>query len=128
MPATSVVGSQITFKFATVDYSAQVTGGSVNDTFTVPRIRTLSSVARPKTDAFSAADVNLLFDDEAAAYGALRTAAAAGTGTAVEWAMADAKLTGTMYIESINIDYDAESETRLSVSMSGELTTVADMP
>lgn len=127
MAASVVVGSQITFKFGATDYSAQVTGGSVNDTFTVPRIKTLSDVARPKTDQFTTAEVNLLFDDEAGAYGALRTAAAAGTGTAVEWVMADTKQTGTMYIESINIDYDAEAETRLSVSMSGELTTVADV-
>jgi len=128
MAVTTVVGSQITWKFGASAYSSQVTGGTLTTSPVISRTKTLSDVAYPKTDASASASVSLLFDDEAAAYGALNTAAIAGTGTSVEWVIGDAKFTGTMYIEELSVDFSAEGVTTASVSMIGELTTLADSP
>lgn len=127
MAVTSVTGSQITWKFGATAYTSQVTGGSLSSEINIERTKTLGDAAYPKVDASSSADVSLLFDDEAAAYGALNTAAIAGTGTSVEWVIGDAKFTGTMFITSLSVDFSADGVTSAAVSMIGELFTLADV-
>jgi hypothetical protein len=127
MTTTAVAGSQILWKFAATAYTSQVTGGSLSTEINIARTKVLDGAAYPKVDASSSASVSLLFDDEAASYGALNTAAIAGTGTAVEWTIGDSKFTGTMYITSLSVDFAADGVTSASCSMIGELFTLADV-
>ena len=74
MPATAITGSQFTFTYNAVAYSAQVTGGTVSRETSVTRIKTLTDMAYKNTDDNCTLEVSFLYDEETGLVGALNTA------------------------------------------------------
>lgn len=127
MPPTAITGSQFTFTWATVAYSAQVTGGTIVHDTPVTRIKTLTDVSYDNTDESWSADVSFLYDEETGFYGALTTAASAGTSGAVAIVGGDAKWTGNMFVSSATLTYAADGIATVSATLEGTLT-LADAP
>ena len=124
MPVVSVAGSEFTVQVASVAYSAQVTSGTITQTSTITRTRTLGGGnAFTQTDLISALAVTFLFDRDSGLYNALENAATAGTslavtiddGTNTTWAGA------AMYVESVEVSYDATGVATATSSLTGEL-------
>jgi hypothetical protein len=124
MPVISVAGSEFTVQVASIAYSAQVTSGTITQTSTITRTRTLGGGnAFNQTDLISALAVTFLFDRDSGLYNALENAATAGTslavtiddGTNTTWAGA------AMYVESVEVAYDATGVATATASLTGEL-------
>ena len=127
MPATAITGSQFTFTWATVAYSAQVTGGTINHDTPVTRIKTLTDVAYDNTDESWSADVSFLYDEETGFYGVLTTAQTTGASGAVAIVGGDAKWTGNMYVSNATVTYAADGIATVNATLEGTLT-LADAP
>ena len=128
MATVSVTGAQFTVTIGATAYTAQVTAGTITAANTVNNVRVLDT-----TKVYYHADrdwtvgVEYLFDDEAAMYGAINTAGAAGTPISVLIVGNDTKWTGTLYVVSNNVSYDATGLATVSASFNGTLV-VADNP
>jgi hypothetical protein len=124
MPVVSIAGSAFTVQVASTAYSAQVTSGTITQTSTITRTRTLGGGnAFTQTDLISALSVTFLFDGDSGMYNALENAATAGTslavtiddGTNTTWAGA------AMYVESVEVSYDATGVATATASLTGTL-------
>lgn len=124
MPVVSIAGSEFTVQVASTAYSAQVTSGTITQTSTITRTRTLGGGnAFTQTDLISALSVTFLFDGDSGMYNALENAATAGTslavtiddGTNTTWAGA------AMYVESVEVSYDATGVATATASLTGTL-------
>ena len=128
MSVTTVTGASFTVKFGSTSYTSQITDGTVVQTPTISRVKTLGDVAFPQTDHESSATLNFLYDEETGLLGALNTAAAAGTGLSAEIVGGDAKWTGTLYVNGdLSTGYSADGVATCSASFVGTLT-FADAP
>ena len=124
MPVVSIAGSEFTVQVASTAYTAQVTSGTITQTSTITRTRTLGGGnAFTQTDLISALSVTFLFDGDSGMYNALENAATAGTalavtiddGTNTTWAGA------AMYVESVEVSYDATGVATATASLTGTL-------
>ena len=124
MPVVSIAGSEFTVQVASTAYSAQVTSGTITQTSTITRTRTLGGGnAFTQTDLISALTVTFLFDGDSGMYNALENAATAGTslavtiddGTNTAWVGAE------MYVESVEVAYDATGVATATASLTGTL-------
>jgi hypothetical protein len=124
MPVVSIAGSAFTVQVASVAYSAQVTSGTITQTSTITRTRTLGGGnAFTQTDLISALAVTFLFDGDSGMYNALENATTAGTslavtiddGTNTTWTGAE------MYVESVEVSYDASGVATATASLTGTL-------
>jgi hypothetical protein len=124
MPVVSIAGSEFTVQVASVAYSAQVTSGTITQTSTITRTRTLGGGnAFTQTDLISALAVTFLFDGDSGMYNALENATTAGTslavtiddGTNTAWTGAE------MYVESVEVSYDATGVATATASLTGTL-------
>ena len=124
MPVVSIAGSAFTVQVASTAYTAQVTSGTITQTSTITRTRTLGGGnAFTQTDLISALSVTFLFDGDSGMYNALENAATAGTslavtiddGTNTTWAGA------AMYVESVEVSYDATGVATATASLTGTL-------
>lgn len=124
MPVVSIAGSEFTVQVASVAYSAQVTSGTITQTSTITRTRTLGGGnAFTQTDLISALAVTFLFDGDSGMYNALENATTAGTslavtiddGTNTTWTGA------AMYVESVEVSYDATGVATATASLTGTL-------
>lgn len=128
MSVVSVTGASFTVKVGATAYTAQITDGTVVQTPTISRIKTLGDVAYPQTDKESSASLNFLYDEETGLYGALNTASLTGAGLSIEIVGGDAKWTGTMYVNGdLSVSYAADGVATCSCSLIGSLT-LADAP
>ena len=124
MPVVSVAGSEFTVLVASVSYSAQVTSGTITQTSTITRTRTLGGGnAFTQTDLISALAVSFLFDHDSGLYNALENAATAGTSLAVtiDDGLNTAWVGAAMYVESVEVSYDATGVATATASLTGEL-------
>jgi hypothetical protein len=124
MPVVSIADSEFTVQVASVAYSAQVTSGTITQTSTITRTRTLGGGnAFTQTDLISALAVTFLFDGDSGMYNALENATTAGTslavtiddGTNTAWTGAE------MYVESVEVSYDATGVATATASLTGTL-------
>ena len=124
MPVVSIAGSAFTVQVGATAYSAQVTSGTITQTSTITRTRTLGGGnAFTQTDLISALSVTFLFDGDSGMYNTLENAATAGTslsvtiddGTNTTWAGA------AMYVESVEVSYDATGVATATASLTGTL-------
>ena len=121
MPAVSVAGAAFTVKVGTSQYEDQITSGTITQTPTITRTRTLASQAFDLTDLNSTMAIEFLFDEISGMYEALESASRTGTGVAVEVSSALGKWVGaSMFVESIDLTYDATNIATASVTMTGE--------
>lgn len=127
MPATAITGSQFTFTYNAVAYSAQVTGGTVSRETSVTRIKTLTDMAYKNTDDNCILEVSFLYDEETGLVGALNTAQGAGTANAISLVGGDAKWTGNMIVSSVSTEFTADGIATCTASLEGALT-FADAP
>ena len=124
MPVVSVAGSEFTVLVASVSYSAQVTSGTITQTSTITRTRTLGGGnAFTQTDLISALSVSFLFDHDSGLYNALENAATAGTSLAVviDDGLNTAWNGAAMYVESVEVSYDATGVATATASLTGTL-------
>jgi hypothetical protein len=123
MPAVSVAGAAFTVEVGTTQYESQVTSGTITTTPTITRTKTLDSVAFDQTDLNSTMSIEFLYDENSGLYDALQTSVAAGTSVAVEVASATGTWTGAaMYIESVDLSFEATGIATASVNMTGSVT------
>jgi hypothetical protein len=128
MATVSVTGAQFTVTVGATAYTAQVTAGTITAANTVNNVRVLDTTkVYYNSDRDWTVGLEYLFDDEAAMYGAINTAGAAGTPIAVAIVGNDTKWTGTLYVVSNNVSYDATGLATVSASFTGTLV-VADNP
>lgn len=127
MAVVSIAGSQFTFKVGATDYSAQVTGGTITTTASINRVKTLTDTAYPLSDKMHEVSIEYLYDEETGVYGALETAALAGTGLTVEIKGGDAKWSGTLYVNGNEVKFAADGVGEASSTFVG-LLTLADAP
>ena len=123
MPAVSVAGAAFSVEVGTTQYESQVTSGTITTTPTITRTKTLDSVAFDQTDLNSTMSIEFLYDENSGLYDALQTSVAAGTSVAVEVASATGTWTGAaMYIESVDLSFEATGIATASVNMTGSVT------
>lgn len=123
MPAVSVAGAAFTVTVGLTDYTSQITTGTITTTPTITRTKTLDSVAFDQTDLNSTMSLDFLYDENTGLYDALQTAAAAGTGLAIAVSSAVGAWTGAdMYVESIDLTFDATGVATASLSLTGSVT------
>ena len=122
MPATSIAGATFTVTIATVDYSAQVTSGTVTSTSTITRTRTLDGNAFSQTDLISGISLSFLYDDDAGCFDALQTVVDSGASLAVVVDGGNSNWTGAaMYVESAETTFDATGVAMCTAALTGEL-------
>jgi len=124
MPAVGIAGSTFTVEVGSADYSCQVTTGTITTTPTVTRTKTLCGANFTQTDINSTMSVNFLYDGNTGIYDALATSAAAGTGIAVtvETGTAGTWTGAAMWIDSLDITYDAANIASCTVSLQGDVS------
>jgi hypothetical protein len=125
MPATSIAGATFTVTVAAVDYSAQVTSGTVTSTSTITRTRTLDGNAFSQTDLISGISLSFLYDDNAGCFDALQTVIDSGAAIAVAVDGATGVWTGAaMYCESAETTFDATGVAMCTAQLTGVLAFV----
>ena len=127
MAVVSIAGSQFTVTVSSTDYSSQVTAGTITNTPTVNRIKTLSDTAYALGEVVWEVECKFLYDTEVGFYGIVNTAAIAGTGLTVSIVGGDAKWTGTLYCNGLEVTFAADGIAEATGSFIGTLT-LADAP
>lgn len=107
MPITSITGKVFTVKLGATDYSGQITQGSISRASNSEVIQTLSGKATVSIGSEDSASISFLFDEVVGLFGALSTAAAAGTSVTVLISDTVAKWTGPMVVTATSLDYSA---------------------
>ena len=122
MPATSIAGATFTVSIGAVDYSAQVTSGTVTSTSTITRTRTLDGNAFSQTDLISGVSLSFLYDGNADAFDALQTVIDSGDGIAVVVEGGTGTWTGSdMFAESVETTFDATGVAMCTAELTGVL-------
>lgn len=127
MAVVSIAGSQFTVSYNATDVSAQVKEGTITATPTIVRTKTLNDTDFQLTDLVHEVECVFLYDQEDGFYGAVNTAAVAGTGIAVIIVGGDAKWTGNLYCTGLEVTFAADGVAEASGSFIGALT-LADAP
>ena len=122
MSVVSVAGATFTVTLNSTAYTDQVTTGTISIEPVIERTKTLGGVAFTKVDANTTTELEFLYDDTTGMYGALETAAAAGTGVTVSIDGGTGVWTGTAYIEKLDAEFAADGPVMCKTSMSGMLT------
>lgn len=122
MPATSIAGATFTVTVATVNYSAQVTSGTVTSTSTITRTRTLDGNAFSQTDLISSVALSFLYDNMGGIFEELQQVVDSGASIAVVIDGGAGEWTGAaMYVESAETTFDATGVATCSATLTGEL-------
>lgn len=122
MPATSIAGATFTVSIGAVNYSAQVTSGTVTSTSTITRTRTLDGNAFSQTDLISGVSLSFLYDGNSDAFDALQTVIDSGASIAVVVAGGTGTWTGAaMFAESVETTFDATGVAMCTAELTGVL-------
>jgi hypothetical protein len=124
MAAISVAGAAFTVEVGTpaVQYSDQITSGTVTTSPTIVRTKTLSGVAFDQTDLNSTMSFEFLYDENTGLFDALQTAISAATPVAVVVSSAAGSWTGaSMSIESAEVTFAADGIATCSTSFTGSV-------
>ena len=120
MAVVSVAGAAFTVQVGATAYEDQITTGTITTTPTIIRTKTLSDVAFNQTDLNSTISLDFLYDEAAGIYDALQTAIDASVSVAVTIQSAVGNWISTaMYIDSVDITFDAAGIATCTVSMQG---------
>ena len=121
--AVSISGAAFTVSVGAVDYSGQVTTGTATQTSTITRTRTLGpDDSFSQTDLIGAVTLSFLYDEEAGLYAALESKTEDGTSVAVVITGEAGTWTGsTMYVESVDVTFDATGVATCTTSFTGQL-------
>lgn len=127
MAVVSIAGSQFTVSYNSTDVSAQVKEGTITATPTITRTKTLNDTDFQLTDLVHEVECVFLYDQEDGFFGAVNTAAVAGTGVTVSIVGGDAKWSGTLYCTGLEVTFAADGVAEATGSFTGTLT-LADAP
>jgi len=121
MAVVAVAGYTFTVSLDAGDVSDQITDGTITQTGTVVRTKTLGGVNFTQTDFTSAASLSFLYDGDSDVYNTLSDAVTALTDVAVVITGSTGTFTGDMYPESVEVTYDAAGVATCSASLVGTL-------
>ena len=121
MAVIAVAGYTFTVSVAASDHSEQITDGTITQSGTVVRTKTLGGVNFTQTDFTSAASLSFLDDGDSGLYNHLSDAVTALTSLAIIITGGTGTFTGTMYPESVEITYDSAGVATASTSLVGTL-------
>lgn len=121
MAVTAVAGHTFTVSLAAGDVSDQIQSGTVTQTGTVVRTKTLGGTNFTTTDFVSACALTFLYDGNAGVYNTISDAVTGLTTLAVVITGSTGTFTGTMSPESVDVSYDAAGVAMCTTSMTGTL-------
>jgi hypothetical protein len=124
MPATVITGKQFTVSVGAVDYSAQITTGSINKTATSSTIQTLDDSATFSQGVETTASCDFLYDGSAGFYAAMWDAVG-GSAVAVLIVGDDGEWSGNMVVTSLSDEFPADGASTCTAEFSGTLTFAA---
>jgi hypothetical protein len=122
MPITSLTGKEFVVKIATIDYSGQVTQGTITRASNSEVIQTLDGKATVSIGSEDSASIAFLYDQDAGIYDALQDAAGTGAAVALEIRDSVSKWTGSMVVTGCSVDYSASGAVTASADFLGSLT------
>lgn len=122
MPITSLTGKEFVVKIATIDYSGQVTQGTITRASNSEVIQTLDGKATVSIGSEDSASIAFLYDQDAGIYDALQGAAGTGAAVALEIRDSVSKWTGSMVVTGCSVDYSATGAVTASADFLGSLT------
>ena len=117
MSVIAVAGYTFTVSLGPSYYSDQITDGTITQTGTVVRTKTLGGVNFTQTDFTSAASISFLYDGNNGAYNILSDAVTGLTDVGIVVTGG----TGDMYPESVEVSYDAAGVATCTASLVGTL-------
>jgi hypothetical protein len=121
MAVIAIAGYTFTVSLGPSYYSDQITDGTITQTGTVVRTKTLGGVNFTQTDFTSAASISFLYDGNNGAYNILSDAITGLTDVGVVITGGTGTFTGDMYPESVEVTYDAAGVATCSASLVGTL-------
>lgn len=124
MPAIAISGKQFTVSVGAVDYSAQITTGSINKTADVETIQTLTDVVDLSKGAEMTASCDFLYDGSAGFYEAMWDAIG-GTAVAIVVTGDTGEWTGSMLVTSLSDEFPADGASTCTAEFKGTLTFAA---
>lgn len=129
MAVTSVAGSAFTVTIGATAYTSQVTSGTISVQNNFSMVDTLDDTAYTVTKVKHEVTLEFLYDTETGMFGALQTAATAGTAVTVAIVGGDAKWTGTssMYVSALEGGFETTGPATATVTLVGVMT-FADAP
>ncbi len=128
MAVTSVAGSAFTVTVASTAYTSQITSGTIAVQNNFSMVDTLDDTAYTVTRVKHEVNLEFLYDTETGLFGALQTAAAAGSAVSVTIVGGDAKWTGTsMYVSALEGGFETTGPATASCTLIGAMT-FADAP
>jgi uncharacterized protein YbbC (DUF1343 family) len=128
MAVTSIAGSAFTVTIASTAYTSQITSGSIAMQHNFSQVDTLDDTAYTVSRVKHEVTLEFLYDTETGMFGALYTAANAGTAVSVTIVGGDAKWTGTsMYVSALEGGFETTGPATASCTLIGAMT-FADAP
>lgn len=124
MPAIAITGKEFTVTVGAVNYSAQITNGSINKTANIENIETLTETVPLATSVEMTASCDFLYDGAAGFYEAMWDAIGGSTvaitivGDTGEW-------TGNMLVTSLSDEFPADGASTCTAEFSGTLAFAA---
>jgi len=129
MSVTSIAGSAFTVTIGSTPYTAQVTSGSIAVQNNFSMVDTLSATAYTVSKVKHEVTLEFLYDTETGMFGAMHTAATAGTAVTVVIVGGDAVWTGTssMYVSALEGGFETTGPASATATLIGTMT-FADAP
>lgn len=121
MAVVAVAGYTFTVSLAAGDVSDQIQDGTITQTGTVVRTKTLGGVNFTQTDFTSACALTFLYDGDSGVYNTISDAVTGLTDIAVVITGSTGTFTGDMFPESVDITYDSAGIAMCKTSMVGTL-------
>lgn len=124
MPAIAITGKEFTVSVGSVDYSAQITTGSINKSATSTTIQTLDDSVTISQGVETTASCDFLYDGSTGFYKAMWDAIG-GSAVAVLIVGDDGEWSGNMVVTSLSDDFPADGASTCTAEFSGSLTFAA---
>jgi hypothetical protein len=129
MAVTSIAGSAFTVTIGATAYTSQVVSGTISMQNNFSMVDTLDETAYTVSRVKHEVSLEFLYDTETGMFGALYTAANAGTAITVAIVGGDAKWTGTtsMYVSALEGSFETTGPATATCTLIGVMT-FADAP
>lgn len=124
MPAIAISGKQFTVTVGAVDYSAQITTGSINKNADVETIETLSDQINEPRNVTKTASCDFLYDGATGFYKALWDAIG-GSAVSVLIVGDDGEWSGSMLVTSLSDEFPADGVSTCTAEFAGSLDFAA---
>lgn len=120
MPAIAITGKSFTLKIGAVDYSAQITNGSINKAANIETIETLKETVPLATSTEYTTSCDFLYDGFVGFYKALWDSVG-GAAVAISIVGGTGKWTGNVLVTSLSDEFPADGASTCTAEFSGTL-------